>query len=92
MVPAHLRADTIAHLQVLCRLRGDAPRLETPADLEGFLDGACGGLLAALRREWYDADADPAEPAPENKGDGAARGGALRPEYAKGGAGREAPH
>ena len=92
VVPAHLRADTIAHLQVLCRLRGDAPRLETPADLEGFLDGACGGLLAALRREWYDADDDPADPAPENEGDGAARGGALRPEYAKGGAGREAPH
>jgi len=91
VVPAHLRADTIAHLQVLCRLRGVAPRLETPADLEGFLDGACGGLLAALKREWY-ADDDPADPAPENEGGGAARSGALRPEYAKGGAGREAPH
>ena len=91
VVPAHLRADTIAHLQVLCRLRGAAPRLETPADLEGFLDGACGGLLASLRREWYDADDGPADPAPETEDGGAARGGALRPEYAKGGAGREAP-
>lgn len=102
-VPAHLRADTIAHLQVLCRLRGAAPRLETPADLEGFLDGACGGLLASLKREWY-AEEAPADPAPDNGGGGVARvgvarggaarggGGVLRPEYAKGGAGREAPH
>ena len=88
VVPAHLRANTIAHLQVLCRLRGATPRLETPADLEGFLDGACGGLLASLRREWY-AEEHPADPAPEN---GRGGGGVLRPEYAKGGAGREAPH
>ena len=69
-------------------LRGAAPRLETPADLEGFLDGACGGLLASLRREWY-AEEHSAHPAPEN---GRGGGGVLRPEYAKGGAGREAPH
>ena len=52
-VPPHQRGQLIAALHVLCRLRGEAPCLLTTEQLQGHLDASCGGLLDALRREWW---------------------------------------
>ena len=57
-VPPHLRGHLISTIQVLCRLRGEAPLLETTEALIDYLEGTCGGLLSKLRKEWWEADGD----------------------------------
>lgn len=41
-VPARWRGQFLADVHVLCRLRGDTPRLETGEDLKRYLDEGCG--------------------------------------------------
>ena len=43
-VPPHLRSHVIASVHALCRLRGEAPALETPEALRSYLEDECGGL------------------------------------------------
>ena len=54
-VPPHLRGALIAQLHVLCRLRGEAPALETVEAVRAYLEDTCTGLLDQLRGEWYGA-------------------------------------
>ena len=77
-VPPHLRAQLMVQIQLLCRLRNEAPTLETAADVRAYLQ-SCDGLLSKLTGEWW---------AVEDlvyAGDGAPRweGRELRPEYEK---------
>ena len=79
-MPAHLRSQLGALVHVLCRVRNDAPTLETAAQLRAYLQ-SCDGLLTRLIGEWwavedlvYTGDAD-AAPRWEGR--------ELRPEYAK---------
>ena len=77
-VPPHLRGQIIANVHVLCRLRGEAPMLETAEALEEYLEGRCGGLLTKLRREWWGAEPGAGE---DDEEEGKAR--ELRPMYTK---------
>jgi len=70
-VPPHLRGVLVAELHVLCRLRGERPRLTTADELVAYLGESCPGLLDALALEWY-YQKKPGSPKE------------LRPEYAKG--------
>ena len=54
-VPPHLRGPLIAQLHVLCRLRGQAPTLESAEELSSYL-GRCGGLLEKLEAEWWEQE------------------------------------
>ena len=56
-VPPHLRGMLITQLHVLCRLRGESPPLDTADEVERYLERSCGGLLTALRTEWWEGDA-----------------------------------
>ena len=67
-VPPHLRSHVIASVHALCRLRGEAPALETPEALRSYLEDECGGLLSKLASEWWE---------------GGQPGGRLRPAYSK---------
>ena len=49
-----MAGTVISQLHVLCRLRGDAPELQTTGALEEYLEGECAGLLTALRDEWWE--------------------------------------
>ena len=55
-VPPRKRGELIAQLHVLCRLRGDTPLLETPEQLESYLNLSCEGLLDALVAAWENGD------------------------------------
>ena len=89
-VPPHLRGPMLAHIQVLCRLRGETPALETPSQLADYLQSRCNGLLTKLREEWWETPLPPLPPPasgePAAAGDRKGRrgaGGVLRPEYSK---------
>ena len=78
-VPAHLRARLRARVQVLCRLRGETPTLDSAEALRRYLDEECDGLLTRLASEWWAV-----EDLAMGGADGAPRwvGRELRPEYA----------
>ncbi|KAL1528983.1 hypothetical protein AB1Y20_010304 [Prymnesium parvum] len=51
-VPAHLRAQLLAQLHVLGRLRGDTSTLETAEELREWVQAHFGDLLLELEAEW----------------------------------------
>ena len=72
-VPPHLRAQLMVQIQLLCRLRNEAPTLETAADVRAYLQ-SCDGLLSKLTGEWWAYEALEGE---------RWVGRELRPEYVK---------
>jgi hypothetical protein len=56
-VPPRLRAQMMAAIHVLTRLRGDAPTIETSDDLRAYLQSDCDGLLTKLTKEWGEEQA-----------------------------------
>ena len=50
-VPPRRRGELMAHVHVLCRLRGEAPELHTAEQLRGYL-AACGVGAAELEAAW----------------------------------------
>lgn len=77
-VPLHLRGSLLSHLHVLARLRGETLELAKPAELEGYLERTCSGLLERLLAEWYVEP--PSQAVKRGKRDGAGAG-VLRATY-----------
>ena len=78
-VPPHLRGLLIAQLHVLCRLRGDTERFDTPEQLVHYLSVTCDGLLARLHDEWWEGGWAVDEAA-GGRGEAAAPGGEPPPK------------
>ena len=51
-VPPHLRSQLRTQIQLLCRLRGEAPSLQTSSEVRAYLQ-SCDGLLSKLTSEWW---------------------------------------
>lgn len=78
-VPSHLRGQLMAQLQVLCKLRGEAPELGSAAAVRAYLQ-SCGGLLDKLQVEWWAVEALERGPGDEKP---KWVGKELRPPYIK---------